>query len=409
MNIGQDDRESASHARLHRTGPLAGVRVLDFTHALAGPIATMYLGDLGADVIKIEHPTRGDGTRHMGRPMSDTDGRTDYFLSLNRNKRSVGLHLKRPEDVAVVRRLVATCDVVVHNFRPGVMERLGFGYDDLVEVRPDLVYVAISGFGEEGPLRDRGANDITVQAMGGLMSTTGELGGAPLRIGISVVDISTGLYAVSGVLAALYHRATTGEGQRVHVSMLKSAVSLLANYVPGVLGVGDEIPTSGRGHAQLVPYQSFEAADGGFVIVGAFTQAFWQRYCGAIGHPELAADPRYASNALRLRHRDELVPLLEQIMLTRPRDEWLALLEEADVPNAPVLSVGETLRLPQTQQTQGVVELVDGDDSVWMAGLPIELSKTPGDPHGFPPLLGADTEAVLAELTALEQSAATSP
>jgi crotonobetainyl-CoA:carnitine CoA-transferase CaiB-like acyl-CoA transferase len=396
MNISPDGQRLPS-ATPRTGGPLAGVRVLDFTHALAGPIATMYLGDLGAEVIKIEHPTRGDGTRHMGRPMSQ-DGRTDYFLSLNRNKRSVGLHLKEARDLEAVRELVATCDVLVHNFRPGVMERLGLGYDDLTAIRPDLVYLAISGFGETGPLAHRGANDITLQAMGGLMSTTGELGGAPLRLGVSVVDISTGLYAVSGVLAALFHRAMTGEGQRVHVSMLKSSISLLANYVPAVLGAGDEISTSGRGHAQLVPYQSFEAADGGFVIVGAFTQAFWQRYCVAIGRPELADDLRYATNALRLEHRDQLVPVLEEVMRTRPRDEWLAVLEEADVPCAPVLSVGETLRLPQTTATQGVVEVVEGDESVWMAGLPIELSRTPGDPHGFPPLLGADTEAVLAEI-----------
>jgi crotonobetainyl-CoA:carnitine CoA-transferase CaiB-like acyl-CoA transferase len=397
MNTEQDRVTTPADASTRPGGPLSGVRVLDFTHALAGPIATMYLGDLGAEVIKVEHPTRGDGTRHMGRPMSE-DGRTDYFLSLNRNKRSVGLHLKKPEDLAAVLRLVATCDVVVHNFRPGVMERHGLGYDDLVAIRPDMVYVAISGFGETGPLKDRGANDITLQAMGGLMSTTGELDGAPLRLGVSVVDISTGLHAVSGVLAALYHRAITGEGQRVHVSMLKSSISLLANYVPAVLGAGDEILTSGRGHAQLVPYQSFEASDGGFVIVGAFTQAFWQRYCAAIGRPDLAENADYATNTRRLRHRAELVPILESVMSTRPRDEWLALLDEADVPCAPVLSVGEALRLPQTVATEGVVELVEGESSVWMAGLPIELSRTPGDPHGFPPLLGADTEAVLGEL-----------
>ncbi len=378
-------------------GPLTGIRVLDFTHALAGPIATMYLGDLGAEIVKVEHPSRGDGTRHMGRPMSE-DGRTDYFLSLNRNKRSVGLHLKSREGIAAVRKLVESSDVVVHNFRPGVMERLGLGYEDLVQLRPDLIYVAISGFGETGPLRDRGANDITLQAMAGLMSTTGEVGGSPLRLGVSVVDISTGLYAFAGVLAALYNRERTGEGQRVHVSMLKSSISLLANYVPGVLGVGDEIPTSGRGHAQLVPYQSFEAADGKYVIVGAFTQAFWLRYCEAVGRPDLADDERFANNALRLEHRAELVPMLEDHMRTKTRDEWLELLEAADVPCAPVLSVGEALRHPQTQATAGVVEIKDGQNAVWMAGLPIEMSKTPGDPHGFPPLLGADTDAVLREI-----------
>jgi crotonobetainyl-CoA:carnitine CoA-transferase CaiB-like acyl-CoA transferase len=330
----------------------------------------------------------------MGRPLLPT-GETDYFISLNRNKRSVALHLKSEQDMQTVRELIATTDVMIHNFRPGVMERIGLGYDDARIIREDLIYVAISGFGEEGPLSQRGANDITVQAMGGLMSTTGEVGGAPLRLGVSVVDISTGLYALSGVLAALYHRQRTGEGQRVHVSMLASAVSLLANYVPGVLGAGDEITTSGRGHAQLVPYQAFEAKDGKFIIVGAFTQAFWQRYCEAIGRPDLLADPRYASNALRLRHRDELVPVLEEQMRRRDRDEWLDIIEAADVPCAPVLSVGEALRHPQTAVAGHVTQLESDTEKVWVAGLPIELSATPGAARGFPPALGADTRAVI--------------
>lgn len=370
-------------------GPLAGIRVIDFTHALAGPFATMLMGDLGAEVIKVEHPTRGDGTRHMGRPITD-DGLTDYYLSLNRNKQSVGLHLKSPEGLAAAKELVAGADVVIHNFRPGVMERLGLGYEDLSATRTDLVYACVSGFGEVGPLADRGANDITLQAIGGLMSTTGEVGGSPLRIGISLVDISTGLYVFSGVLAALYHRALTGEGQRVHVSMLKSAVSLLTNYVPGVLGHGDVIPTSGRGHAQLVPYQAFEAGDGQYVIVGAFTQAFWRAYCDAIERPDLLEDPRFATNGKRLEHRSVLVPILEEEMRRRTREEWLERLEAADIPCAPVLSVGDALRHPQTVATDGVVHLQEGEDSVWMAGLPIELSRTPGNPMGFPPRLGAD-------------------
>ena len=386
-----------------RSGPLTGIRVIDFTHALAGPYATMLLGDLGAEIVKIEHPKRGDGTRHMGRPITD-DGLTDYYLSLNRNKLSVGLHLKSEEGIAVAKELIRSADVVIHNFRPGVMERLGLGYDDLVADSPDLVYACVSGFGETGPLSSRGANDITLQAMAGLMSTTGEIGGSPLRIGISLVDITTGLYVFSGVLAALYNRERTGEGQRVHVSMLKSAVSLLANYVPGVLGHDDTITTAGRGHAQLVPYQAFEAGDGQYVIVGAFTQTFWEDFCRAIDRADLLDDLRFATNAKRLESRDVLVPILETEMRRRDREEWLSLLAEADVPCAPVLSVGDALRHPQTSVTDGVVHLENGEDSVWMSGLPIEMSRTPGNPMGFPPRLGADGPAVLEALRATTPS-----
>lgn len=374
---------------------LDGVRVLDFTHALAGPYATMFLGDLGADVVKVEHPGRGDGTRHMGRPIL-ADGRSDYFLSLNRNKRSLGVHLKGEDDRELIRELVAESDIVIHNFRPGVMERLGLGYEDVRQIRPDVIYVSISGFGEDGPLADRGANDITVQAMSGLMSTTGERGGAPVRLGTSLVDMTTGMYAFSGVLGALYHRERTGEGQKVHVSMMSSAVSLLANYVPGVLGAGDEIEPAGRGHAQIIPYQAFETADGSYVIVGAFTQAFWLRFCSAIGRDDLAEDERFTTNADRLAHRDILVPILEEEMRAKSREHWLAALGEVDVPTAPVHTVAESLRLPVVEHLGAVRRLTDGDDEAWAIGLPVKFSASADAPDRMPPKLGEHTGEITA-------------
>ena len=384
----------STEAPTDSTGPLAGLRVLDFSHALAGPFCTMLLADLGAEILKVEHPRRGDGTRHMGTPLTE-ESDSDYFISLNRGKRSVALDLKDPDDLATAVRLAGRSDVVVHNFRPGVMERLGLSYEDLTKDNPELVYAAISGFGERGPLRERGANDITVQAMGGLMSTTGELGGAPLRIGVSVVDVTTGLFAFSSVLAALFHRQRTGEGQRVHVSMLTSAVSLLTNYVPAVLTGGEEVTPSGRQHKQLVPYQAFEAAGGDYIIVGAFTQAFWRRFTEVIGRQDLSEDDRYATNALRVRHRSELIPILEAEMRKRPRDEWLQELEKVDVPCAPVLSVSEALRQEQVAAIGAVTELEKNGMRAWVSSLPIEMSKTPGAPRGFPPRLGEDTEEVL--------------
>lgn len=374
---------------------LSGIRVLDFTHALAGPYATMFLGDLGADVIKVEHPRRGDGTRHMGRPVLE-DGRSDYFLSLNRNKRSLGAHLKDPDDLELIKEILADCDVLIHNFRPGVMERLGLGYEDARGIRPDLVYVSVSGFGEDGPMAEKGANDITIQAMSGLMSTTGERGGAPVRLGTSLVDMTTGMYAFGGVLGALYHRERTGEGQKVHVPMMSSAISLLANYVPGVLGEGDEIEPAGRGHAQLVPYQAFETKEGAYVIVGAFTQAFWLRYCEAIGREDLTEDERFTTNADRLKHRDILVPLLEEEMRSRTREEWLDALNALDVPTAPVHTVAESLRLPVVEHLGAVRELTDGSESTWAVGLPVTFSASGEAASAMPPKLGEHTEEISA-------------
>jgi crotonobetainyl-CoA:carnitine CoA-transferase CaiB-like acyl-CoA transferase len=390
MNATFGEQESST------AGPLAGIRVLDFTHALAGPYCTMFLADLGADVLKVEHPRRGDGTRHMGKPLFG-DLETDYFASLNRGKRSVGLNLKHEEDRDQVLSLVEEADVLIHNYRPGVMERLGLSYEDCKQRRSDLIYAAISGFGEAGPLRDRGANDITVQAMGGLMSTTGERDGAPLRLGVSVVDATTGLFALSGVQAALFHREKTGEGQRVHVSMLAAATALLANYVPGVLGTGEEIKPAGRAHAQLVPYQAFEASDGKFVIVGAFTQGFWRQLAELLGMSELVDDERFKTNADRIANRDVLVPMLEAEFATKTRDEWMPILEATDIPVAPVLTVAEALRQPQVDEIGAIARLTRADDGaeVQMTGLPIDLSVTPGQPHGFPPRLGEHTEEVL--------------
>lgn len=377
--------------------PLSGIRVLDFTHALAGPYSTMLMADLGADVIKIEHPVRGDGTRHMGVPLVGPMD-TDYYLAFNRNKRSVGLDLKTVAGRLTALRIAEHCDVVAHNFRPGVMKRLGLNYEDIRRVNPRAVYLAISGFGEHGELAELPANDITMQAMAGLMATTGIPGEAPLRIGVSLVDISTGAFALAGVLAALRSRDQSGEGERVHVSMLASAIGLLSNYVPAVLSGGQVVQAAGRGHHQLVPYQIFEAADGRYMIVGAFTDSFWRSLCSAVGLPELALDERFSSNFRRVENRDVLIPILEKRFKDRPRDAWIELLREADVPSSPVNSVAEALRHSQVEAANCLTRVEKDGVTVTLGAIPIQLGGTESPRSSFPPALGADTEEVLREL-----------
>src|SRR3974390_1815583 len=303
--------------------PLDGVRVLDFTHAAAGPFTTMFLGDWGAEIIKIEKPGHGDGARTMGRPVAGLEkGNSEYHVALNRGKKSVVLDLGSKDGAEIARRLAAECDIVAQNFRPGVMERLGLGFETLRALRQGLIYCSISAFGPQGPWADMPANDIIVQGVSGMISITGEPNGNPVRVGSPISDLSTGLFALSGVLAALYARDEHPEGQHVEVSMLEATLNMMCNYIPGIMKMGLKIPRVGSGHAQIVPYQAFLCQDGSYVIVGAFTRQFWESLAKALDHPEWIADPRFATNAARLANRDVLAPLLEEIFRTRPRDAW---------------------------------------------------------------------------------------
>lgn len=383
--------------------PLAGLRVLDFSHAAAGPYATMYMADMGADVIKIEKPGRGDGARFMGTPLlSPTD--SDYYVGLNRNKKDLLLDLGKQEGVNLAKRLAAMSDIVVQNFRPGVMDRLGLGFSDLRRVRKGLIYTSISAFGSTGPWSNQPANDIIVQSMSGLMAITGEVGGGPVRIGAAVTDYSSGLFALSGTLAALYVRDQHPEGQHVQVAMLDAAIALMSNYVPSIkAGKRKRIPRVGRGHAQIVPYQAFECADGEYVMVGAFTNSFWRRLAIALGHPEWPEDPKYLTNSDRLAHRDELVPKVEAIFKTKPRSVWIDALKNADVPTSPVYELHEAISSEQALHNQIVRKVENSEATTYVVRSPIQVAEWTTDAVDTPaPQMGRDTEEVLKRVLGLD-------
>jgi crotonobetainyl-CoA:carnitine CoA-transferase CaiB-like acyl-CoA transferase len=382
--------------------PLDGLRVLDFSHAAAGPFTTMFLGDMGAEVFKVEKPGRGDGSRYMGEPMQGPL-ESDYYLSLNRNKKSVLLDLSTPDGRDLARDLAGRCDIVVQNFRPGVLDRLGLGFEDLRKVREKLIYCSISAFGSSGPWRDRPANDIIMQSVSGMMGITGEVDGGPVRIGAPVSDYSTGLFALVAVLVSLHNRDQHPEGQHVEVAMLDASIAMMSNYIPSVAMLDKQIPRLGRGHAQIVPYQAFLCSDGQYVMVGAFTQGFWRRLAEGVGRPEWVDDPRYVSNAARLQHRDELLGALEEIFATKTRAEWLAILDIADVPNSPVLELHDAIHSEQAEHN-GIVQHIDaGDRSLDAIKLPVESNTwRPGNALP-PPVMGEHTDEVLGKVLGLSR------
>jgi crotonobetainyl-CoA:carnitine CoA-transferase CaiB-like acyl-CoA transferase len=377
--------------------PLDGVRVLDFSHAAAGPFATMFLADLGAEIIKIEKPGQGDGSRGMGLPITGlAKGNSEYQVAFNRGKQSIVLDLSSPAGVDVARKLAAVSDIVVQNFRPGVVDKLGLGFKDLSALRPGLVYCSISAFGATGPWSEEPANDIIVQGVSGIMSITGEPEGHPVRVGSPVSDLSAGLFALSGILAALHARNQHPEGQHVEISMLESTLNMMCNYIPGIMKMGLKVPRVGRGHAQIVPYQAFMCSDGHHVIVGAFTRGFWQSLAKAVGKPEWITDPRFATNAARLANRKELIAQLDDIFKQKTREEWMAILKKADVPNSPLLALHESVRSDQVKHCESVITLDDGHgQTAQVIRSPMRSKAWDETPTSFPPALGAQTEAVL--------------
>ena len=382
--------------------PLANIRVLDFTHAAAGPFATQYLADMGAEVIKIEKPGRGDGARFMGLPLRGPKD-ADYYLSINRNKKDILVDLQSPEGAQLIRDLAAHCDIVMQNFRPGVTDRLGLGYDDLRKLRRGLIYCSISAFGPTGPWSDRPANDIIMQSVSGLMGITGEVGGGPVRIGAPISDYSAGLFSLVGVLAALHARDEHPEGQHIQVAMLDASIAMMANYVPVVINHGKPIPRVGRGHAQIVPYQAFRCSDGEYVMVGAFTQGFWRSFAKAIGHEEWIEDARYKNNAGRLAHRNVLVPAIEAITATKTRAEWLQILEHYDVPCSPVYELHDAVKSEQAVYNRVVRHVGDAETGYDMAKFPIEVAEWPEPEYTPAPVMGEHTLAVLTGLLGLGQ------
>lgn len=375
------------------SGPLEGITVLDFTRVLSGPYCTMQLGDMGARVIKIEQPERGDDTRAWGPPF--IGGESAYFLSINRNKESLTLDLKHSGARGVLDALLSKADVLVENFRPGTMERLSLGYEGLSARYPRLVYCSISGFGQTGPRREEAGYDAVMQGEGGLMSITGAADGPPYRLGVAISDIVSGMFAVQGIALALFARERTGKGQRVDIGMLEATAALLTYQAGIYFATGTTPGRMGNRHPTIVPYETFQAADGEFVIaVGNDDQ--WRRLCAVLGAEDLEADGRFASNRGRVSHYETLRPLLADRLRARRRDEWVAALKAAGVPCGSVREVGEVLRDPQLQARDMIQTLEHAAaGAVTMLGVPIKLSQTAGAVRTPPPALGQHTDDIL--------------
>ena len=375
--------------------PLEGLTVLDFSRVLAGPYCTMQLGDLGARVIKIEQPGRGDDTRAWGPPF--ISGESAYFLSVNRNKESVALDLKHAAARPILDALLARADVLVENFRPGTMERLGLGYDTVAAQHPRLVYCSISGFGQSGPRRAEPGYDAMMQAEAGLMSITGAGDGPPFRVGVAVGDIATGMFAVQGILAALVARGRTGRGQRVDVAMLDAITALLTYQASSALATGETPVRMGNRHPSIAPYDTFTAADGEFVLsVGNDDQ--FRRLASVLRQPALADDPRFRTNADRVAHSDALRRELTAWLSSWRRADLLEALKHAGVPSAAVRTITEALADPQLAAREMIVPLEHvSAGTVRVLGTPLKLSATPASVRTPPPALGEHTETVLAE------------
>ena len=379
-------------------GPLNGITVIDLTRVLAGPYCTMLLNDLGARVIKIESPKVGDDSRHIGPFIK---GKSAYFMSLNRGKQSVALDLKGADDRALFERLLEKADVLVENFRPGTMEKLGYGYETLRRRFPRLIYAAASGFGDSGPYRTRAAYDMVVQGMGGIMSITGHPDGPPTRVGTSVGDITAGLFTAIGINAALYHRSQTGEGQKIDVAMLDCQIAILENAIARYFATGQVPGPIGARHPSITPFEAYRAGDG-HIIVAAGNDGLFARLCNAIAAPQLLSDPRFASNDLRTQNHDALKVEMEKAFAADTVVRWLEKLDAAGVPCGPLNNVAQALSDPQVQARNMVVSAPDPVvGELRMAGNPIKLSAF-ADPatRGRAPDLDADRAAILSELDA---------
>jgi crotonobetainyl-CoA:carnitine CoA-transferase CaiB-like acyl-CoA transferase len=386
-------------------GPLAGIRVVDLTRVIAGPLATQILGDLGADVIKIERPDGGDDVRHVGPPWMPQIGdehQSTYFQAVNRNKRSIALSFEKEEGRALVRKLVADADIIVENFRPGTLDRYGLGFEHLRAVNPRLVYCSVSGFGQSGPYAGRSGYDYLAQGMTGLMNVTGhpagEAGGGPMRVGVPLVDIFAGMNAGLGILAALRHRDATGEGQHVDISLFDSGLASMLNPVAAWFNARAEIGLTSNDHPSAAPYGIFPVDDG-YIIIATFSDREFVRLAAALGHPEWSTDPRYARNAQRVEHRGELKALIEMALGGRGKHEWVALLNAATVSCGPLNTMEDIAQDPHVQH-RGLIATLEHDTlgPIHSAASPLRLSASPVSYRIAPPLPGEHTDAVLREL-----------
>ena len=371
---------------------LSDVVVVDLSRVLAGPYCTMILGDLGATVIKVEQPGRGDDTRQFGPPY--IAGESAYYLGLNRNKYSILLDFSTPEGKQRLLELMRTATVLVENFRPGTLQRQGLDYETLKAINPGLIYCSISGYGQTGPYASRPGYDFVAQAESGIMAVTGEIDGDPQRVGSPVGDVSAGMFACTAILAALRVRDRTGQGQHIDIALIETTMSLLSNVASNYLISGEEAPRFGNGHPNIVPYQAFHTRDG-HVVVSCGNDRLYQSLCRLLGREDLASDPRFATNPQRVRNRNELVPVLQEAFLARTTDEWLPELRATGIPCGPINSVSQIFNDPHIQ-ARGYVWECDHPKAgkIKLAGSPMHFSETPTRLYKAPPLLGEDDEKV---------------
>lgn len=377
--------------------PLDNIRILDLSRDLAGPFCSMILADLGAEVIKVEIPERGDEARSWGPPF--IGGESAYFLSVNRNKKSVTINLKMEEGKEILYKMVGKSDVFLENFRWGVAERLGIHYEKISKINPRIIYCSISGFGHTGPYRDRPAYDIIIQGMSGIMDITGEDSRPPVKVGVSITDLGAGMYAAIAILSAILARERSGKGQWIDISLLDSAVSLLTNVAANYFATGVAPRRMGSAHPNIAPYQCFKAADGKYLTLAVGNDEIWKRFCRALGLEKLIDDPEFTTNPKRVQNREKLVSVLSEIFLTKKRDEWVKFLLERGVPCGPVNTLEEVFRDPQIRERNMLVEIKHPKaGKIKQIGIPIKFSQINLDVQSSPPLLGQHTEDVLKNL-----------
>jgi len=382
-------------------GPLTGIRVLDLTRALAGPYCTMMLGDLGAEIIKVESPDGGDDSRSWAPPYIGPE--SAYFLSCNRNKKSITLNLRTEKAKKILTDLLKVSDVLVENFRPGVITQMGFSYASVRTINPRLIFCSITGFGSKGPDSQKPGFDLIAQGMSGFMSFTGEVGGRPIKVGVAIADINAGMFAAYGILAALYHRERTGQGQMVETSLFETMLAELTFQAGRYFATGQSPQPEGNRHPLIAPYESFPCADG-YINIAAGNDNLFAKTCLALGLPDLPQDARFKTNGLRVKNREALIMVLEERTKTFKVKELQQILDEAGVPNGPIWSVGQALTSDQAQALEMVKEIDHPTcGQIKITGIPVKLSLTPGEIKIPPPTLGEHTEEILTKILGYTQ------
>jgi crotonobetainyl-CoA:carnitine CoA-transferase CaiB-like acyl-CoA transferase len=385
-------------------GPLSGLRVLDLTRVLAGPTCTQMLGDLGAEVIKIERPEAGDDTRGFAPPFVPNTKESAYFVGVNRNKKSVTLDIAKPEGQAIIHKLLEHCDILVENFKVGALAKYGLGYEQLAKTHPRLIYCSITGFGQTGPYAPRPGYDALIQAMGGVMSLTGEPNGSPQKVGVPVADLFAGLYGCIGILAAVNHRNSTGQGQQIDIGMLDTHVAWLANQGMNYLATGENPARLGNQHPNIAPYQEFPTKDG-YLILAVGNDPTFERFCKAFGQEALLADPRFATNPIRVQNRQLVTDTLTPVMKSKTTAEWIDALEALKIGCGPINTLEQVFADPHVQAREMVVEMAHGSgETVKVIANPVKLSATPPSYRSPPPVLGEHTEEVLASVLKMSAS-----